>query len=303
MFYYNGNLNYQTFNDFLQQGSSGNAFALLANGPAVTPFTEIDAAGYVQDDWKVTPSFTAHLGLRWEFFSQAVNLLHSETVARQSNPATAFWDQSLPLSATTDPAVSNFYEGFQPRIGFAYNPQFDKNLVVRGGYAINENPAYYNLITLASDAAPVVNFGAIGCDPSDPCIPSNGSLLGSDVRTTNLPALPTGGDPRSGFEQYFPTNFRPPYVQTYTLAVEHQLGKAAVGEAATSAQSPPMIFSRLTTILFWQTSLLPSPITSPRTRFARTPPPMGSGDRIVITTTSPSSPTELGLTTTVCCLT
>ena len=230
LFYYNGNLNYLTFNDFLQQGSSGNAFALLANGPAVAPFTEIDAAGYVQDDWKVTPSFTAHLGLRWEFFSQAVNLLHSETVARQSNPETAFWDQSLPLSATTDAAVSNFYEGFQPRIGFAYNPQFDKNLVVRGGYAINENPAYYNLITLASGAAPVVNFGAIGCDPSDPCIPSNGSLLGSDVRTTNLPALPTGGDPRSGFEQYFPTNFRPPYVQTYTLAVEHQLGKAAVGE-------------------------------------------------------------------------
>ncbi len=231
LFFYNGNLNYQTFNDFLQQGTSGAAYNLIANGPAVTPFTEFDLAGYVQDDWKVTHSFTAHVGLRWEFFSQAVNLLHSETVARQSNPATAFWDQSLPLSATTDPAVSNFNNGFQPRIGFAYNPDFDKKLVVRGGYAINENPAYYNLITLASDAAPVVNFGEVACSPATPCLPSNGSLLGSAVRATNLPALPTGGDPRAGFEQYFPTNLRPPYVQTYTLAVEHQLGSAAVGEA------------------------------------------------------------------------
>jgi outer membrane receptor protein involved in Fe transport len=230
LFYYNANLNYQTFTDYLGQGTSGNAYALLANGPAVTPFTEVDAAGYLQDDWKVTPSFTAHLGLRWEFFSQAVNLLNSETVARQSNPATAFWSQSLPLSATTDPPVSNFYKGLQPRIGFAYNPEFDKKLVVRGGYAINENPAYYNLITLASGAAPVVNFGALSCSPATPCLPGNGSLLGAAVRAQNLPALPTGGDPRAGFEQYFPTNFRPPYVQTYTFALEHQLGTAAVGE-------------------------------------------------------------------------
>jgi outer membrane receptor protein involved in Fe transport len=230
LFFYNGNLEYQTFNDYLQEGSSGNAFALIANGPALAPFTEVDAAGYVQDDWKVTPSFTAHIGMRWEFFSQAVNLLNSQTVAQQSNPATAFWNQSLPLSATTDPAVSNFYKGFQPRIGFAYNPEIDKKLVVRGGYSINENPAYYNLITLASDAAPVVNFGEVPCSPTTPCVPGNGSLQGSAVRALNLPGLPTGGDPRSGFEQYFPTNFRPPYVQTYTLAIEHQLGSAAVGE-------------------------------------------------------------------------
>jgi outer membrane receptor protein involved in Fe transport len=230
LFFYNGQLNYETFNDFLQQGTSGNAYALFANGPAVAPFTEVDAAGYVQDDWKVTPSFTAHLGLRWEFFSQAVNLLHRQTVNQQSNPATAFWNQSLPLSATTDPSVADFYKGFQPRIGFAYNPWFDTKLVVRGGYAINENPAYYNLITLASDAAPVVNFGLVPCSPGTPCVPANGSLLGSSVRATNLPALATGGDPRAGFEQYFPTNFRPPYVQTYTLALQHRLGPAAVGE-------------------------------------------------------------------------
>jgi outer membrane receptor protein involved in Fe transport len=231
LFYYNANLQYLTFSDYLQQGASGHASALIANGPAVAPFTEIDAAGYVQDDWKVGPSFTAHLGIRWEFFSQAVNLLHRQTVEQQSNPATAFWDQTLPLSATTSPSVADHYTGFQPRIGFAYNPGFDKKLVVRGGYAINQNPAYYNLITLASDAAPVVNFGGISCTPAKPCVPGNGSLLGSAVRATNLPALPTGGDPRAGFEQSFPTTFRTPYVQTYTLAVQHQLGPAAVGEA------------------------------------------------------------------------
>ena len=78
--------------------------------------------------------------MRWEFFSQAVNLLHRETVARQSNPSTALWSQSLPLSATTDPSVANFDKGFQPRMGFAYNPEFDKKLVVRGGICDEREP-------------------------------------------------------------------------------------------------------------------------------------------------------------------
>ena len=238
--------------------------ALLANGPAVTPFTEVDAAGYVQDDWKVTPSFTAHLGLRWEFFSQAVNLLNSETVARQSNPATAFWDPTLPLSATTDPSVSNFDKGFQPRIGFAYNPDFDKKLVVRGGYAINENPAYYNLITLASDAAPVVNFGEIGCSPATPCMPSNGSLLGSDVRALKLPALPTGGDPRAGFEQYFPPISVRPMSRLIPWHLSISWDRRRWAKCATSAQKAPTIFSRWITTPIWQPSPQRSPITSLR---------------------------------------
>ena len=230
LFYYTGALNYQTMSDFIGDGSNPDDYMLLSNGPAVSPFTEIDAAGYVQDDWKVTPDFTAHIGLRWEFFSQAVNLLHKQTVAQQSDPATAFWDTSLPLSATTDPAIANNYKGFQPRIGFAYNPIFDKKLVVRGGYAVNENPLYYNLILLASAAAPVVNFNLIPCLPGLSCLPSNGSLLAADVRSTNVSYLPTGGDPRSGLEQFFPNTLRTPYVQTYTLGIDHQLTPGAVGE-------------------------------------------------------------------------
>jgi outer membrane receptor protein involved in Fe transport len=230
LFEYTGNLVYQTMSDFIGDGNNPSDYMLLANGTAVSPFTEVDAAGYVQDDWKVTPNFTAHIGLRWEFYSQATNLLHKETIERQSNPATAFWDTSLPLSATTDPSVNNFYNGYQPRIGFAYNPSFDKKLVIRAGYAINESPIYYNLILLASSDAPVVNQGYFYCSPGVNCLPANGNLLAGSVRAANLSFLPTGSDPRAGYEQYFPKNLRVPYVQTYTLAIDHQIGRGAVGE-------------------------------------------------------------------------
>jgi len=230
LFYYNGFLNFGTFSNFLQNGPGGNsAYTILADGSPNIPFTEPDAAGYVQDDWKVSPSFTAHIGLRWEYFGQALNKLHDQTVARESNPATAFWDTALPLSARTFPAVNENYKNFEPRLGFAWSPAIDKKLVVRGGYAINANPAFYNMFILGADGAPVVNFGVIPCGPGA-CVPTNGSLAGIDVRNTNLPSIPLGTDPRAETESLFPTSFRTPYVQTYTLGIEHQIGRAAVGE-------------------------------------------------------------------------
>jgi outer membrane receptor protein involved in Fe transport len=231
LFYYNGQLNYQNLSDFIQNGSSGDAYGIFANGNPVIPFTENDYALYLQDDWKVSPTFTAHIGMRWEYFGQAVNRLHSETVARESNPSTAIWSTELPLSARTTPEIQNFYKGFQPRLGFAWNPTFDKKLVVKAGYAIDENPAYYNLFLLAASGAPVVNFGLVPCVPGATCVPSGGSLSGSAVRALNLPSLPTGGDPRALLESYFPTNFRPPYVQTYTMGIDRQIGNSMVFEA------------------------------------------------------------------------
>jgi Carboxypeptidase regulatory-like domain/TonB-dependent Receptor Plug Domain len=227
---YNGELNYQSFSDFLQNGSSGDAYLSLANGSPSIPFTEPDVAAYFQDDWKVTPTFTTHIGLRWEYFGQAVNELHNVTVARESNPATAFWNPSLPLAARTVPAVNNFYKGFEPRIGFAWNPEFDKKLVIRGGYAINENPAFYNLFAIAENSAPSINAGYIACGAPGTCLPGGGSLIGAAVRAANLSSLPQGGDPRTELQESFPANFRPPYVQTYTLGIQHQIGRAVAGE-------------------------------------------------------------------------
>jgi hypothetical protein len=166
--------------------------------------------------------------LRWEYFSPSFNVLHNETVDRESNPATAFWDTSLPLSDRTVPAVQQYWKGFEPRFGFAWNPSIDSKLVVKGGYAINENPAFYNIGILVADGAPVANAGTIACAGN--CLPANGNISFSSVRAQDLPLLPRGGDPRQRDQETVPTNLRPPYVQTYTLALDHQIGRAAVAE-------------------------------------------------------------------------
>ena len=233
IFYYNGFAEYASLSSLFGAGNPGlggaSSYSYLANGNLSVPFTEPDIAGYFQDDWKALPTLTLHLGMRWEFFGQAVNALHNETVSRESNPTTAFWDTSLPLSDRTVNQVSQVYTNFEPRIGFAWNPDFDKKFVLSGGYAINANPSFYNIILLVSDGAPVTNLGAFLCGPNA-CVPSNGSILNTDFRTLNLSNLPTGGDPGQDVEDTVPKSFRTPYVQTWTLGIQHQIGPAAVGE-------------------------------------------------------------------------
>jgi hypothetical protein len=226
--FYNAELAYPDFGSFV---SDSNGLTHLSDGNPILAFSEVDAAGYVQDAWKIRPHFTVSIGVRWEYFGQAFNKLHDETVKRELNPATAFWDSSLPISARTVPSVNEFYKNFQPRVGFAWNPPVLSNhLVVRGGYAINSNPAFYNIFELTGISSPVANTGNVFCNGGN-CQPANGSLNAADVRGVAIPQLPRGGDPRFRDQTEPPQNFRNPYVQTYTLGFQYQLGGAAVFSA------------------------------------------------------------------------
>lgn len=223
---FNGSFSSGSFDSFLGDTATLN----LGDGNYVIHFTEPDAAGYIQDDWKVTQDLTLNLGMRWEFFGQAVNLLHDETVKREANPSTAFWDTTLPLAARTFPAVKENYKNFQPRVGFAWNPKnFAPRLVVRGGFAINFDPEFYNIFLNSGTAAPVVNLGTIGCTAADPCIPASGST-GADIRGTNLGKIPLGLNPNSRNQTLVSPDFHNPYAESYSLGVEYGFNNNVVME-------------------------------------------------------------------------
>ena len=220
---YNGTLQFNDFNSFLQ----GSGFLELTDGNPTIPFKENDVALYFQDDWKIRPDLTLNLGMRWEFFGQAGNVLHNLTVSRETG-ADPFWDTSLPLSIRTFPKMDNNWKNFQPRIGFAWNPGHG-HLVVRGGYAINFDPAFYNIYGNAAIQAPVSNAGGITCGAGYQCLPADGTT-GATVRAQNLGALSTGGDPRFAIEAPLPTHLRNPYAQTYSLGIQYGIGSGAVIE-------------------------------------------------------------------------
>jgi hypothetical protein len=223
---FNGGFTAGSFQKFLNNTATLN----LGDGSYTIHFTEPDAAGYFQDDWKVSNDVTLNLGMRWEFFGQAVNLLHDETTKREANASTAFWDTTLPLAARTFPEVKNNYKNFQPRVGFAYNPkEFAPRLVVRGGFAINYDPEFYNMFLNAATSAPVVNLGTIGCTAANPCLPSSGST-GAEVRALNLPRIPLGLNPNLRNQTIVSPDFHNPYAESYSLGVEYGFNNNIVME-------------------------------------------------------------------------
>ena len=202
----------------------------LADGPPSETFRENDGAFYLQDDWRFHPNLTLTLGLRYEISSQAVNVLHDITVARESNPATAFWSASLPLSRRTLPSIPIATKNFAPIVGFSYSPQgrlFGNNVtVIRGGFRIAYDPEFYNLFTNVAGGAPFINLGQItNCTN---CLPA--SATAGDVRTADSPLIPLGGDPGARKQTVVAPNLHNPYSEQWTFGVQRQVGAHVVSE-------------------------------------------------------------------------
>ncbi|MGH9588817.1 MAG: hypothetical protein ACRD25_00385, partial [Terracidiphilus sp.] len=144
---------------------------------------------YVQDSWKVTPSLTFTYGLTYQWFSVPYETRGLET----TEPLTfnqffgARIQQSL-TGATTVPLISYLlagkgngasapplytpqYRNFAPHLGFAWNPGFDKKLVINGSAGIVYDRTVINAMQSIQDTDSYLfqqqkqnNFGTSG-DP------------------------------------------------------------------------------------------------------------------------------------------
>ena len=202
-----------------------------AAGTATQEPKELDQAYYIQDDFKVRSNLTLNLGLRYEYSGQPVNLLNDITVARESNPATAIWNTSLPIDARTYPRLRAPSKNFAPRVGFAYSPKgsgsglMSKMLgqdatVIRGGFSISYDPSFYNLMLNAQTAAPVVYSYSLTGTSVQP-MPAN--ISGGNLQSLYAP--PKGVDPRTLNQTLFNPNFRSPYSESFSLGVQRRLGR------------------------------------------------------------------------------
>jgi outer membrane receptor protein involved in Fe transport len=201
----------------------------VAYGQPVLRFKENDLAFYFQDDWRVKDNLTLNLGLRWEFYQQASNLLHDESIAQQTGP-NPLWDTSLPLSLTTVPKLPNHYHNFGPVVGFAWTPHILPSLlgndktVVRGGFRIAYDFAYYNLATNVEGSSPFTNLATIPAG-----LPNVATFDGADVAAALFPLAPKG-NPGVATELQFGPNFRNPYSEQWNLGIQRQINSKMAAE-------------------------------------------------------------------------
>ena len=213
----------------------------LVDGPTSFNFKEQDASLYIQDDWRIKDNLTLNFGLRWEWYQQAINLLHDLTVARETGPHPD-WDTTLPLALRTVPKVPEDYNNFGPVIGFAYTPHiwpgvFGKDkTVIRGGFRIAYDPEFYNMFLNVATAAPTVNSGSIsgfGACPPLPAPPIPGCVpglppaaypTGLSIRAAGyMTYLPTGGDPGFRTQTQVDPNFHNPYAMQWNFGIQREL--------------------------------------------------------------------------------
>lgn len=100
-------------------------------------------AGFVQNDWKVRPDLTFNIGVRYEYFG---SLYEKYDALSNFNRATGLVEiqgrNGLPRGIW-DADKNNF----EPRLGFAWQPQGSTRTVVRGGVGIYVNGPATNLVS------------------------------------------------------------------------------------------------------------------------------------------------------------
>ena len=196
---------------------------------------------FLQDDFKVTPTLTLNLGLRWdidapvyetEFRGNAFDFYETNPVSgtpgvvkflnRPNYPARGFYN--------TD------YKRLAPRVGFAWRPI--SKMVIRGGYGFyNTNPTLG-----ANRRAPSLGFTTSASFGSP-----DGGISPAFLLQNGFPDYPLGGDPARLNESFgavrpgqtpgtSPTFVNPDwrfgYAQNFNLSIQRELPFSMVLEIA-----------------------------------------------------------------------
>jgi outer membrane receptor protein involved in Fe transport len=108
-------------------GGAGERYVQAFAGPGTSGATTnpnlTDYAGFLADEWRVTPTLTVNLGLRYDYQDIAQGEVR--------NP-----DSQLLAAGLDTSRVPLDKNNWAPRVGFAWNPGADGRTVVRGGYGI-----------------------------------------------------------------------------------------------------------------------------------------------------------------------
>jgi hypothetical protein len=206
----------------------------IAAGTPTLDFREHDTFLYAGDDWKIRQNLTVNLGLTWTYYGQPANLFNDLTTQRESNPATAFWRQDIPLSQRTSPNLDAPTKSFGPSLGFAYTPNWGGFMtghgktVFRGGYRFLYDPPFYNIYLNIANSAPVVFLNTFTGSQITPSMILPAHPFGPDVRAALSPQLQKlVFDPRSlgAGEVTISPNFGPDKVNSWNFGFEREISR------------------------------------------------------------------------------
>ncbi|MCM3903297.1 MAG: carboxypeptidase regulatory-like domain-containing protein [Pyrinomonadaceae bacterium] len=202
-----------TFNN-LADYLNNNAFA-FAQAVSPTNFLaeQWQQFYFVQDDWRVTPNLTINLGLRYENAAVPLGFFGDPDPAHQ-----AF---AIPGPVQRD------NNNFAPSIGFAYSPRpaegsflrsvfGDGTTVIRGGYRINYDLLFYNILVVNAGNFPFTSVNQV-----------------NNVVDQFPARVPVSAPTFNPLNQFVNTQVdaRTPYSQLFSISVQREMYRNYVLEA------------------------------------------------------------------------
>ncbi len=175
---------------------------------------------FINDEWRVRDNLTVNLGLRYENYGTPFNQV--------AFPAFAGFNVPINTVATQKRDNNNF----APRFSFAYSPDFsngngffgvgrlfgEKSTVIRGGFAVNYDVYFNNILGNTAAASPNVASTTILGQSSVTATNPRGSAA------FNINQLPTGAtlNPLASITSIDP-NLENPQSYVYNLGIQRRL--------------------------------------------------------------------------------
>ena len=200
-------------------------------------------AYFVQDDWKVKPTLTLNLGIRYEYSQPIYEVNHKMSTIDPNNPGTFIIDgdstarcQAVGLApcVTAKAAgygrglVDPYYASVMPRLGFAWSAT--PKVVLRGGYGLqNFMEATGANLRMTTNLPFQSAFQLSGVQPSS-------AGVGSFFTIQNGFGAGAAG---SNTYNVWNKKIKPEFIGIYNLTVEYQLNNTAsvqVGYVGESGQ-------------------------------------------------------------------
>jgi hypothetical protein len=212
---------------------------------------------YGQDSWRMKPSFTLNYGLRWEFAGAPYNhngIAVFPDYANLLGPSTGLF-QPGKLDGVANPVMTRGKVAAKadlinpaPNVGFAWTPKAEHGLlgkiigsdnktVVRGGFARNyydegtnffssnpgSNPGLQQSLDLRPNVAPGFSPGGLTLQSPLPPYVAFPAAYGSTFNQADFTFS-------NGFST-MKSNLRTPYVQSWNIGIQREVGPSTVVEA------------------------------------------------------------------------